>query len=85
MKFLGVQELVVVYCFEFLTPLLWGGHNFFIFNLFLMILNASNAPRGGVQRLLTHLKQKSPTLGSGLPKAFNCIKISLVTLMKVFF
>jgi len=23
-KFLGVQEMVVVCCFEFLTPLLWG-------------------------------------------------------------
>jgi len=67
MKFLGVQELVVVYCFEFLTRATLGGHNFFIFNSFLTILNASNAPRGGVQQLLTHQKKKSPTLGSGLP------------------
>jgi len=27
-KFLGVQELVVVSCFEFLTPLFWGAITF---------------------------------------------------------
>ncbi len=66
-KFLGVQELVVVCCFEFSTPPTLGGHNFLIFNMFLMIFSASNAPRGWIQYLLGHHKQKSSPLGSRLP------------------
>jgi hypothetical protein len=50
--FLGVQELVVVCCFEFLIPPTLGGHNFFIYNMFLTIFSASNALKGGVQHLL---------------------------------
>jgi len=51
---LGVQELVVVCCFEFLTPLTLGGHNFLISNPFLTIFYALDAPRGGVQHFLGH-------------------------------
>jgi len=51
---LGVQELDVVYCFEFLTPPTLGGHNFLIFNIFLTIFNALDVPRGGAQHLLGH-------------------------------
>jgi len=32
-----------------------------------MIFSASDAPRGGVQHLLGHKKQKSPPLGSRPP------------------
>jgi len=64
---LGVQELVVVCCFEFLTPPTLGAHNFLIFNPFFTIFSASDAPRGGVQHMLGHQKQRSPPLGSGLP------------------
>ncbi len=68
-NFLGVQELVVICCFEFLTPLppTLGGHNFLIFKFFLTSLNALDALIGGVQHFLGHQKQKSPPLGSGLP------------------
>jgi hypothetical protein len=53
-NFLGVQELVVVCCFEFLTPCTLVGRNFLNSNFFLTILSASNVPRGGVQHFLGH-------------------------------
>jgi hypothetical protein len=65
-KNLGVQKLVVVCCFEFLTHTL-GGHNLVISNPFLMIFNALDVPRGEVQQMLGHQKQKNLPLGSGLP------------------
>ncbi len=49
---LGLQELAMVCCFEFLTPPTLGGHNFLIFNLFLIIFSALDVPRGGAQHLL---------------------------------
>jgi hypothetical protein len=49
--FLGVQELVVVCCFEFLTHTL-EGHNLVISNPFLTIFNALDVPRGEVQQML---------------------------------
>ncbi len=33
--------------FEFLNPFILGGHNFLISNLFLMIVDMSDVPRGG--------------------------------------
>jgi hypothetical protein len=57
---LGVQELVVVCCFEFLTPTL-GGHNFFISNPFLTIFNTTDVPRGEVEHLLGQQKEKKPS------------------------
>jgi hypothetical protein len=69
-NFLGVQELVVICCFEFLTPPpppTLGGHNFLILKFFLTSFNALDALIGGVQHFLGHQKQKSPPLGSGLP------------------
>ncbi len=49
---MGVQEMVVVSCFEFLTPPTLGGHNFLIFNLFVTIFSALYVPRGGAQPLV---------------------------------
>jgi hypothetical protein len=50
--FLGVQELVFVVFgglfFEFLIFFISRGHNFFIFNLFMMIVNVSNVSRGEI-------------------------------------
>jgi hypothetical protein len=68
-NFLGVQKLVVVSCFESLTPppLTLGAHNFFIFSQFLMIFSALDVPRRGVQHWLSCYQQKSPPLGSRLP------------------
>jgi hypothetical protein len=63
---LGVQELGM---FDVLNswPPYFGVHNFFISNLLLMIFSALDAPRGGIQNLLGHQKQKSPCLGCRLP------------------
>jgi len=49
---------------EFLTPFTWGGHNFFISNLFWMILSVLDAPRGGIQIFFEHQKQQSPPLAA---------------------
>ncbi len=51
--------------------------------MFLMIFSALDAPRGGVQHLLGHQKEKSPPLGSGSLYTFKCTKTNLITLMKV--
>jgi hypothetical protein len=51
--------------------LLLGGHNFLISNPFWMIVSVSDAPRGGVQVLFGHQKQRSPPLGSSLPWALK--------------
>jgi hypothetical protein len=66
--------------FEFLTPFILGGHNFFISNLFSMIITMSDASRGGVQVLFAHHNQLSPPLGSGLPWALKCSVTSQSTL-----
>jgi hypothetical protein len=44
----------MVLIFEFLTPFSLGGHNFLIFNLFLMIFNVLDVPRGGLQGWFGH-------------------------------
>jgi hypothetical protein len=49
----------------------WG-HNFLISNSFSMIITLSNAPRGGVQFVFGHQKQRSSPLDSGLPWALKC-------------
>jgi hypothetical protein len=66
-KFMGVQELVVICYYEFLTPPTLAGHNFLILDSFWTIFSALDVPRGGVQHFLKHQKQKSPPLGSRLP------------------
>ncbi|CAK9257327.1 unnamed protein product, partial [Sphagnum jensenii] len=45
---------------EFLTPFILGGCNFFISNPFSMIVSVLDVPREGVQILLGHQKQQSP-------------------------
>jgi hypothetical protein len=44
---------------EFFTPFILGSHNFLIFNLFWMIFNVLDVPRGGLQVLFGHQKQQS--------------------------
>jgi hypothetical protein len=57
-------------------PYFGGGHNFFISNLFLMILNASNAPRGRVQQLLTHQKKRALPLDLDCPNCLSVLKLA---------
>jgi hypothetical protein len=47
---------------EFFTPFTLKDHNFLISNLFLTILSALDAPRGGLQVYFEHQKQKNLTL-----------------------
>jgi hypothetical protein len=47
------------FVFEFLTAFTLGDHNFLIFNLFLMIINVLDAPRGGLQALFGHQKRQN--------------------------
>jgi hypothetical protein len=49
---------------EFLTPFTLKDHKFLISNLFLTILSALDAPRGGLQVLFEHLKQKNLPLAA---------------------
>jgi hypothetical protein len=42
----------MIWLFEFLTPFILGGHNFFNFNIFLTIFNVLVAPIGGVKFFL---------------------------------
>jgi hypothetical protein len=49
---------------EFLTPFTFKDHNFLISNLFSMILSALDAPRGGLQVLFEHSKQKNLPLAA---------------------
>jgi hypothetical protein len=44
-------------CFWVLEPFILKGQNFFSCNPFLTILNAPDAPIGGVQLLFEHQKQ----------------------------
>jgi len=52
------------FVFEFLTPSLWGGHNFLISNPFSTIFNVLDAPRRGLQVVFGLYKQQTPSLAS---------------------
>ncbi len=54
--------------FEFLTPFILWGHNFFIFYLFSAIVNVLNATRRRIQVLFGHHKPWSPPLDLAYPK-----------------
>jgi hypothetical protein len=49
---------------EILTPFTLWAHNFLISNMFSTIFNVLDAPRGGLQVLFGHHKQKSPPLAA---------------------
>jgi hypothetical protein len=49
---------------EFLTPFIMGAHNFFISNLFFMIINVLDVPRRGLQVLFGHQKQQNSPLAA---------------------
>lgn len=70
-------------CFWVSWPplLLLMGRNFLNSNPFFMILNAPNAPIGGVQVMFGHQKQYSPPLGFSLAWALKCSVIGQFTLM----
>jgi hypothetical protein len=46
------------------SPLILGGHNFLISYLFSKFLSVLDAPRGGLQVLFGHHKQKNPPLAN---------------------
>ncbi len=58
--------------FEFLTPSILRGHNFFNSIPFFTIFNALDAPIEGVQVLFRRKKKWSLPLGSSLPLTFKC-------------
>jgi hypothetical protein len=47
---------------EFLTPSTLGDHNFLVFSVFSTTLSVLDAPKGGLQVLFGHQKQKNPPL-----------------------
>jgi len=57
----------VVCFFEFLTPSILGGYNFFNSIPSLRIFSAPHVPIKGVQIFFGHQKQWNPPLGFGLP------------------
>jgi len=63
---------LVVCFYKFLTPFTLGGRNFLISNQFLTIVSVSDVPRGGVQVLFGHQKQRNPPFGSSLPWELKC-------------
>jgi hypothetical protein len=48
------MQCLMVCFFEFLTPFLLKGCNFFIFNPFLMVVSVLDVPKRGVQVLFNH-------------------------------
>jgi hypothetical protein len=75
-KFLGVQKLVVVCYFEFLTPLNLRGHNFLISNLFMTIFNASMCQKEGFNICLDTKNKKSFPLDLDYRKRLNVLKLA---------
>ncbi len=60
-KFLGVQELIMVCCFEFLTPLLWGAITFSFIIYFWQFLVPEMCQKEEFNIYLD-TKKKEPTL-----------------------
>jgi len=54
----------MVFFFGVFYPLYFGGHDFFISNMFWTIFNVLDAPRGGLQVLFRHQKQQNPPLAA---------------------
>ncbi len=78
---MGVQEpsfvAFDVSFFEFLTPSILGGYNFFNFILLLTIFSALDVPIRGLQIFFGHQIQWSPPFVYGLPYVFKCSIIDL--------
>jgi hypothetical protein len=66
--------------FEFLTPSILRGHNFFNSISFFTIFSALDAPIGGVQVLFRRKKKWSPPLGFGLPLTFKCYSCNSIAI-----
>jgi len=73
-KFFGVQELVVVCCFEFLTPPTLGAHNFLIFNPFSQFLMPQTCQEKGFNIFLDTKNKRALPLNLNYPKHLSVLK-----------